>query len=273
MPFHPPRGLRQAVLSGEPKIGVLCASGSEAAIELAAAAGYDWILLDGEHGDGIDLGRMAPLIRAADSFDIPVIVRVPKNDVSAIQQVLDFGAVGICVPHIRTAEDARKAVSYAKFAPAGERAMSGPGRANGYESGGAAWIDYWQIANQETLVMAIVEHVDAVENVEQIAAVDGLDAVWIGLGDLSQDMGVAGAAPTAELLAALERGRLAAQANGKASVMPLSAAPTIPRQTRVEQLQRLIAQGYTLFFTLESSMLSAAMRELSDGHRAAIDAR
>jgi 2-keto-3-deoxy-L-rhamnonate aldolase RhmA len=260
------------VLSGQPRFGVLCASGSEASLELAGAAGYDWILLDGEHGDGVDVGRMAALIRAADSYDIPVVVRVPKNDVSAIQQVLDAGAIGIVVPHVRTADDARRAVSYAKFAPAGERAMSGPGRANGYEGGGAAWAEYWRVANDETLVVAIVEHVDAVENVEEIAAVEGLDAIWIGMGDLSQDMGVAGLPPTPELLAALDRGLRAAQASAKASVMPLPAAVTTPRETRTEQVARHLEHGYTLLFALELSVLGASLRELSEGYRAAVAA-
>lgn len=269
MPFHPPTGLRKAVLSGQPRIGVLCPTGSETTIELAAVTGYDWVLLDGEHGDGLDVGRTARLIRAADAFGIPVIVRVPKNDVSATQQVLDNGAVGICVPHIRTADEAARAVSYCKFPPDGERAIW-PGRAAAYAAG-PAWPDYWRQANDETMVIVLVEDKRAVENVEKIAAVPGVDVIWIGTGDLSQDMGCAGLPVPPELVAAVDRGRDAAHANKKAIFRSLPSNLEMDSDSRKENLKSYLDQGYSMFFVNEMAFIDSALRELRAAHLAAIN--
>jgi 4-hydroxy-2-oxoheptanedioate aldolase len=114
--------MRQALLAGEPPFGLLMSAPSQMMVELTALAGADYVFLDGEHGDSMDVASAGSLIRAAELGGIPTFVRVPRNAADVIQRVLDMGALGVCVPHVRTADEARWLVSYTKYAPPG----SGP---------------------------------------------------------------------------------------------------------------------------------------------------
>jgi 4-hydroxy-2-oxoheptanedioate aldolase len=260
MPFHPPRGFRASLLEGAAKVGLMIGTGSAQLVELAAVAGLDYAFIDCEHGDG-DIGDVLQMIRAADAFGVPVIVRVPSNDPSAIQRVLDYGAIGICVPHVRTREDAERAVRYAKYAPQGVRAMSPFVRSAGYTVTG--WPETWRVANEETLVIAIVEDREAVESVEAIAAVPGVDVIWIGVGDLSQDMGVAGEAGFRPAVGpAVARGLKAARANGKASLTSVIASAHVAAAERLEHFTRAYRDGHRLFFLTDSDLVGGGLAEI-----------
>jgi len=267
--FQLPRGMRRAILGGTPRFGVLVSAASQMLVELTGFAGADYVFLDGEHGDGIDVGAAAPLIRAAELAGLPTFVRVPRNGADVIQRVLDAGALGVCVPHVRTAADAAKLVSYAKFAPAGERAVSPITHSARYGAG--SWDAHWPIANEETMTMAIVEDRAGMENLDEIAAVPGLDIIWIGVGDLAQTMGLGGQVGHADVLAAKRRGLEACRRNGKAAFTTISSAAAGDPGRRLQEVAAFRVDGYSMFAWTDVGIYAGSLRHLLETARAAAE--
>ncbi|KQV65272.1 aldolase/citrate lyase family protein [Rhizobium sp. Root1220] len=170
-------------------VGTFSAIPHPVAIEVMAQAAPDFICIDWEHAQ-IGRERIEDLVRAADVHAVPAIVRVPGHAPEAIAAVLDAGASGVLVPRVSTAEQARAAVSATRYPPIGNRGV-GPGRAAGY---GYRIPTYLAKAN-ETLVLAIqVETAEGLANIEEIVAVDGVDLIFIGPGDLSVSIDALGPA-------------------------------------------------------------------------------
>jgi 4-hydroxy-2-oxoheptanedioate aldolase len=245
----------------------LTASNSTFLAELCGTLGADYVLFDMEHGDSADLDQIPHLIRAADAGGAASIVRVPRNSPDVIQRVLDFGAAGICVPHVRTAEDAARAVSYARFAPVGERAMSPYVRAAGFEAAG--WEEYWRTANDEIVVMVIVEDVEALENVEEIAKTPGLDVLWIGTGDLTQSMGLPFGQTHPEVEAAAERGLAVAREHGLISFRTVPSAVDVDAETRRTRLRQQFEDGYRMIAFGDAPLFISGLEMFRDDVRAA----
>jgi len=151
-----------------------------------AAAGFDWLFIDMEHGL-LDFTSVQRMVQAA-GRSCPCIVRVPNNEPILVAKALDSGAAGIIVPHVNTAVEARAAVSAAKYPPAGARSI-GVARAQGY---GGRLADAIARDNDETLVVAQVEHIDGVSQIDEIVRVPGVSAVFIGPFDLSASLGTPG---------------------------------------------------------------------------------
>jgi 4-hydroxy-2-oxoheptanedioate aldolase len=168
--------------------GLFIASGSDFAVELAAFTGFDWLVLDMEHGLG-DEGDILRMIRALRASATAPIVRIPQLRSEYIKKVLDFGAAGIMCPMIKSAQDARDIVDFMRYPPAGSRGFSGGSLASDY---GTGLKDYFARANSELLCVAQIEHESAVQNIDLIAAVDGVDVLFIGHSDLSLSMGCFG---------------------------------------------------------------------------------
>jgi 4-hydroxy-2-oxoheptanedioate aldolase len=255
---------KAALAAGETRLGVLCGAGSAQLVELCGLLGFDFVLLDMEHGDGLDVGATLGLIRAADAARVEAIVRVPRFDDGVIQNLLDYGAAGICVPHVQSASDAARAVAAAKYPPDGTRAMSPFVRAAGYVTD-RSWDEYWPAANADTVVMVIVEEPAGVEHVEAIAAVPGVDVLWIGTGDLRQSMGVASDSPLLE--EARARGLEAAKRNGNAAFTPIASSSLVDRAARREQFTSLREAGYSVFGIVDTAVYSAALKELLEATR------
>lgn len=155
-------------------------------IEMAGLIGFEYAMLDAEHGP-LDPPRALDLIRAAEGVGMVPIVRVPRNDPSLILAYLEIGAKGIYVPHVNTRQDAESIVAAVKYAPEGRRG-AGSMRAVQY-----ALVDspseYVQRANDETMVIALIEETEGITNLDGILDVSGVDVVGIGDGDLSHSMG------------------------------------------------------------------------------------
>ncbi|HEX5959070.1 MAG TPA: aldolase/citrate lyase family protein [Hyphomicrobiaceae bacterium] len=168
--------------------GVRCAGGwaaipSAFSVEVYAAQGFDYVTLDMQHGS-IDPSNVVPMLQAINAgSDATPMVRVPWNDPAHIMRVLDAGAYGIICPMINTKAEAEALVRAGRYPPLGERSF-GPFRASQY--GGA---DYWQHANEEVLLFAMIETRQAVSNLPEILSVKGLNGVYIGPSDLSFSMG------------------------------------------------------------------------------------
>ncbi|MER7684879.1 aldolase/citrate lyase family protein [Streptomyces sp. NPDC097610] len=154
--------------------------------EIYGRAGYDWVLIDREHGVMDELAMRGHLL-AADATGLVPIVRVLHNSPPLIQQALDAGAQGVLVPKIGSADDAARAVAASRYASGG-RGMCSVVPAAGFSGNG--WQDYAQDLNSNVILMPLIETRAGVENIEEICAVEGVDYIFFGLADLSQDMGI-----------------------------------------------------------------------------------
>lgn len=158
--------------------------------EIIAHAGADCIMIDGEHGS-MDLetaGRMVSIIRGTST--VPLL-RVAGNEPSLIKRGLDTGAAGIMIPMVNTKEEAEAAVKLCKYPPMGVRGM-GAGRAILFGAGAEEYENYFKHANDEVLVIVQIEHEQAVDNIEEILSVPGIDIAFVGPLDLSTSMGLSG---------------------------------------------------------------------------------
>jgi 4-hydroxy-2-oxoheptanedioate aldolase len=187
--------------------------------EVMARQGFDALVVDMQHGL-TDLANLWPMLQAISQTDTVPVVRVAWNDPAAIMKALDFGAYGILVPLINNADDAKKAVAACRYPPVGMRS-SGPVRAIHY--GGA---DYVANANNEIVVMGMVETKEGLENLDAICATPGLDAVYIGPSDLSFALGMAprGDNPDPAHMATCDRIRDAAHKAGIKACMHCASA-------------------------------------------------
>src|SRR6185312_15819022 len=187
-------------------------------VESAAGLGFDWVLIDCEHGT-IGLESMELMIMAAEAAGVTPIVRPRMNGAAEILQAMDRGAQGVQVPHVHDAATARAAVRAVKFHPMGERSLAAGTRASGYGLRGGVG-DFIEAANRETLVCVQIEDAAAIPNVEEMLRVEGVDVFFIGPSDLSQSMGHPGN-PKAHIVAdAIERTLKEIIGAGKTPGMP-----------------------------------------------------
>lgn len=189
---------RTRLLRGERLIGTIASIAASEAVEILADCGFDWLFIETEHAP-VGPAELHRMISAAPN--IPCVVRLPNHDEINIKRALDAGAAGIIAPQVNTVEQARAIVAYAKYPPAGRRGV-GISRANGY---GYQVGDYAARANQDTAVIVQAEHIDAVINIDEIVAVPGVDAIFIGPYDLSASMGKLGQLSDPEVVAAINK--------------------------------------------------------------------
>ena len=207
---------------------------SPAATEIMAAAGYDCTMIDLEHG-AADLADAVAVMRALGGSGCTPLVRVPDNDAAWIKRVLDAGAEGVMVPAVNSREAAEAVVAACHYAPRGIRGMAAPiVRAAGY---GVDWQGYVRDITENVLVICQVETREAVENADEIAAVEGLDMIFIGPFDLSGSLGHLGEPDHPDVRAAITRVEAAAKGSG----CLLGGIPT-PERTPKD----LYADGYDL---------------------------
>ena len=189
---------RQQLLAKQTLIGTLVSIPSAEIVELLSFTGFDWIFLDAEHG-AFGPTEIVALLQAA--HDCPCLVRIPGPDEAWIKKILDAGAAGIIVPQISTEQQARDVIQFAKYPPQGKRGV-GLGRAHKY---GRDFAAYLQNANQETVIVLQAENQQALDNIDAIAAVDGVDAILIGPYDLSASLGHTGEVAHATVQAAIQK--------------------------------------------------------------------
>ncbi|HEC02391.1 MAG TPA: aldolase [Phycisphaerales bacterium] len=181
------RSFRQRIAEG-PVFGPFAKTCDPAIVETLGHAGFDFIILDMEHGPN-SVETVQNLIRAAQLSEMAPIVRVPSDDYEMIGKALDVGAAGVQVPQISCTQDVRAAIEHAKFAPLGMRGVCRFVRAAGYSSMDKA--EYFHRANEALLIIQI-EGQAALDNLDEILKVEGIDIVFVGPYDLSQSLGVPG---------------------------------------------------------------------------------
>lgn len=179
--------VKEKIRQGELAIGTYVSLADPAVAEIIGLAGYDAAFIDMEH-TAFDIPLVEQMIRACDLVGIVSLVRVPDNNPKTILRILESGAQGIQVPHIAGREDAEAAVKAVRYAPLGERGMGGATRAARY---GAIPIDeHKATSNEEILLVIMVEDIVAIEQIEEIVSVNGVDLIAIGPTDLAQSLGV-----------------------------------------------------------------------------------
>ena len=225
--------VKRRLRAGEKTSGAWLSLCSPIAAEIMADAGFDWLLIDMEHGHGDYQTLLAQLQAIEGSGTVP-LVRVQGNDPMVIKRVLDLGAYGVMIPWVSGRKECEAAVAACKYPPDGLRGMAGSHRAAGFGRFGA---DYWKRANTEVLVIVQIETVAALRDIDAMLAVPGVDVAFVGPTDLSAALGHVGDPKhheVAEAIATIER---AAQ---KAGV----ALGTISRG--VEDAKPLYARGYQM---------------------------
>ncbi len=225
--------VRQALLERKLTLGTWIQIGHPASAEVLANAGFDWIAADCEHTD-INAAQFANLARAMHGRGPVPMVRVRENDTLAIRQVLDMGALGVIVPLINTAEEAERAVQAAKFPPRGVRGYAFS-RMNDW---GVDFADYAATANDEVAVVVMIESKQAVENIDSILAVDGVDGVFIGPYDMSGSYGIVGQTQDPVIQQACTRVVEACETAGKAAGLHV----VLPTD---ESVKKAVADGFT----------------------------
>ena len=180
--------------------GIYIGDTGAAVAEMAAQAGFDYLRLDSEHSFRSP-HEMRELIRIADAYSIPVLVRTPS--LIDMTRLLDFGATGILVPDVRTARDAEQAVSACKYAPIGTRGVSRVTRCTGY--GAMRGTEYHTFAAESTCVGVQIESQEGLNNLEEILSVPGVDLVTTGPEDMAQSMGIWGQTKHPNILEAQDR--------------------------------------------------------------------
>lgn len=214
--------LKHKLQAGQPAYGVSVMIPSPQTVEMLGRLGFDWVLIDCEHGS-IGLESVEAMVMAADVTGITPIVRPSTATPEAIAQVMDRGALGVQAPHINSAADARRVVEAVKFHPLGQRSLAVGTRAGGYGLG-LSRAEYVAEANRETLVCIQWEDVEALQHADEMLAVAGVDVYFIGPSDLSQSLGYPGrpdAPPVREAIAdALASIRAAGRISGSAGGAP-----------------------------------------------------
>ncbi|CDX18066.1 alpha-dehydro-beta-deoxy-D-glucarate aldolase [Mesorhizobium sp. ORS 3324] len=224
--------LKAAVKAGQPHIGIWCSLASALTTEVVAGSGAGWLLVDGEHSPN-DLRSIMAQLQVAAAFPCEAVVRLPSDDPNLMKQALDVGARSLMIPNVRTAEQARSIAAAMTYAPGGFRGFSVGHRANAF----GRIAGYHAKAREQQLLAVQIEDETGVANAAEIAAVDGVDVLFVGPGDLSTNMGVMGNPGAKHVQQAIASVRKAAAVAGKASgiLAPVKA-----------DADRYLADGFTM---------------------------
>lgn len=220
-----PNRMKSLFAEGKPALGCSVMFPSPQMVEMLGYAGFDWVLIDCEHGS-IGPGDVELMCMAADAVGITPIGRPKSNSASEISALMDRGVMGVQVPHVNCAEDARRAVAAVKFGPGAGRGLAAGTRPDRWGLG-AKMADFAAAANAQSLVCVQIEHADALPNVEEILKVEGIDVFFIGPSDLSQSMGYPGNPKAPPVAAAIAATLAKIRAAGRTPGMPAT-AETLP---------------------------------------------
>jgi 2-keto-3-deoxy-L-rhamnonate aldolase RhmA len=248
-------GLRKRVLIGECVYGTMIRQARDpGAPAIFAAAGFDFVFIDMEHGN-YSMETVADLIRGAKSAGIATIIRVPHLETHFISRVLDAGAEGIMVPMTSTRQQAEQIVRYSKYTPLGQRGFGNQTGQTDYKP--LKTPDFMKEANEHTLIVAQIETREAIENIEAILDVEGIDVGLIGPNDLSISMGIPDQMGSEIITKAIDKVVESAKKKGKASGIHIG---------NIEALKKWQAKGMTVlaYSTDIGFMYSASKSSLEE---------
>jgi 4-hydroxy-2-oxoheptanedioate aldolase len=226
------KSIRERALRREFLSGAWLNLGSSLTAEIAGSQGFDWVLIDLEHGAG-DERALLHQLQALEASSAAPIVRIEWNDPPRFKRALDLGPSGIMVPYVNSEEEARSAVASMRYPPRGIRGVARSNRAAGF---GLKFEEYFSTAADRLLTVTQIETKDAVNNVEAIALVDGVDVLFVGPLDLTTSLGIPAQFNHPDFMAALKRVTDVAVRCGKAAGILLGT---------LKQVQPMVDLGFT----------------------------
>jgi len=240
--------LKQKLKNNQLTIGSWITIGNSAIVEIMATAGFEWLCIDMEH-TSIDLNTAKILITTIQANNMKALVRVAKNEEVIIKKVLDMGADGIIVPMIKNKEEAKMAVDFAKYPPIGKRGV-GLYRAQNY---GIEFEKYKKWVNEELVIIAQIEHIEAVKNIEDIIQTAGIDGVIIGPYDLSGSMGIPGEYHKIEVKEAIQKVLDVCKENNFPSGFHVIESDPTKLQQKIDEGCTFLAYSLDFFFLGDSA--------------------
>ena len=252
--------LKDKLKNLEVSIGSWITIGSSSIAEVMSRAGFEWLTVDMEHSV-ITLDKAQELIRAIEACDVLPLVRVGENNANLIKRVMDAGAHGVIVPMVNTREDALRAVAAVKYPPLGSRGV-GLARAQGY---GFEFEKYKDWVNEKSLVIVQVEHIKAVDNLDKILNVEGVDAFIVGPYDLSGSMGKPGDFECREVKSALKNIIKISKKMKKPAGFHVIQPQAGPLLNKIEEGYKLLSFSFDALFL--GQICRDRMREIKKGSR------
>jgi 2-keto-3-deoxy-L-rhamnonate aldolase RhmA len=240
--------MKEKLRAGEPVFGVSVMIPSPQIVEMIAAAGFDWVLLDCEHGT-LTIESVELMAMAAEASGITAIARPATRSAEHILQVLDRGVMGVQVPHVNTAEEAREVIAAVKYHPAGRRGLAAGTRSAVYDAHGTL-ADYVKAANDATLIAIQLEDEPAIRNIDELLKVDGIDVFFIGPSDLSQSMGHPGNPKAPVVAQAIDGSFSKMRAAGRTPGTPATA----------ENVREVLDKGVRYIYTHLPRLLSSSAK-------------
>ena len=206
----PRNQFKRALAEGRPQIGIWNSVGDSVVAEILAPAGFDWVLIDMEHAPN-ELPLVHNQLHATAAYPCSTVVRAPWNDMVLIKRLLDVGVQSLLLPYVQSAEEARRAVAAVRYPPRGVRGVSANSRANRF----GRVKDYFARADAEVCLLLQIETRQAVDQIEKMAAIDGVDGLFIGPQDLAADLGHLGNPGHPDVKAAIGEAIARIKASGK----------------------------------------------------------
>jgi len=239
-----PNPLKQKLAADQCITGLFIQTPSADCIEIAAVAGFDYVIIDQEHGN-FGFSETVHLIRAAEAARICPMVRVPDHGATSIRKAMEAGAMGIFVPDVDTAEQARQVIAAAKYCYQGNGGTKGACPTNrAARSQGRDWEGYVKWSNDNVLLTLLVESQEGIGNLDEILAVPGIDSVALGRFDLAHEMGLHGGRYGPELEDVFRRFVASAKAAG---MRYFSRLGSLDHDTAKAQCEALVADGARMF--------------------------
>ncbi|MCC7050903.1 MAG: 2,4-dihydroxyhept-2-ene-1,7-dioic acid aldolase [Bacteroidia bacterium] len=235
--------LKQRIRNRQLTLGSWLTIPNSSVVEVMASAGFEWLTIDIEHS-AIDILTVQNLIRSIQGCELKALVRVYANDEIIIKRVLDAGADGIIVPMIKTKEQAEQLLDWIYYPPKGKRGV-GLNRAQNY---GIGFEEYQQKLEKEIIVVAQIEHIEAINNLEQILSVNGIDATIIGPYDLSASMGKPGKFNENDVQKAIEKYDLICDKLNKPKGSHVISSNHIETKKKIELGYSFLAFSIDFFF-------------------------
>ena len=250
MAFPVVNPVKERLQAGGSVLGVFVPMPSPDAVEVLALAGFDFVMLDAEHGR-ISPNDAYPMILAAEARGVPALARIGQNDRQVILKFLDLGIAGVMIPQTTTADDARKALAAMRYQPRGQRGLAG-GRTFDYGMG-APWAETIPKINDRVLSLVQFEHIDSLPHLEALLGLDELDVLFVGPTDLAQSMGFPGQPGHPDVERVIEQ--VCSAARDRRVALGTVAGDA-------DSTRRRLDQGFRMVVANAAGLLAQASREL-----------
>mgnify|MGYP000403189354 CR=1 FL=1 len=250
--------LKEKLKNNELTLGSWITIGNSSVVEIMATAGFEWLCIDLEH-TSIDLSTAKMLITTIHASNMKALVRVSKNEEVIIKRVMDMGADGVIIPMVKNKEDAQMAIDYVKYPPTGKRGV-GLYKAQNY---GLGFDKYKKWVEEEAVIIAQIEHIDAVNNIEEIITTAGIDGTIVGPYDLSGSMGVPGEYYREDVQAAILKVKEACLKHNKPYGFHVIESNPSALQSRIDEGCTFLAYSLDFFFLGDSAR--EGMKTIKEG--------